>query len=335
MAFTTIAQAADLTVLVKELVLAYEERYYAATGSAGAFANYADVGDDISVPFYLPVFGVGLHQAIEDMVATNLWVRKSQHPFDGDAAIDVYTTATLLSDAGLSASGWRRATEWVPGTVDGTWQNDVSFSYGQPEPGDILGPWIIDDLQKVFNVMLWTKASGDWPAIGSPYTRSGDGQDADCATSRAECDTDYTTSGWVSEDPANDAYIVRRSSGSLGGGDVYFQVRRWKGYPKISTVYVAPGMTYDWECYGYASKSGLTTFRDVDGDGWTEDRYMLLESDTGASAASLTSTVMLGNHDTFPLDIAPTVGCPVSTIDDGVRVAESTWILKWDFDYVL
>ena len=72
--------------------------------------------------------------------------------FDHDATfteggtIPWYTQSSFYTKAGLNASGWRRATTW-------SGSGSPSYSYGYAQTGDILGPWIFEDLQDAMSVM--------------------------------------------------------------------------------------------------------------------------------------------------------------------------------------
>lgn len=67
-----------------------------------------------------------------------------------------YTLASFRTEAGI-ASGFRRATSWPT-----NWTNyaDAAYSYGPIQSGDIVGPWIYEDLQKAFDALRWTYAGG-------------------------------------------------------------------------------------------------------------------------------------------------------------------------------
>lgn len=66
-----------------------------------------------------------------------------------------FTLDNWRAAAGLNANGFRRST-------DGS-----SFSYGQMQSGDIIGPWIFDDLQKGFGALKWVAGSLGWTPVSS------------------------------------------------------------------------------------------------------------------------------------------------------------------------
>ena len=57
--------------------------------------------------------------------------------------------AAVFDAAGLEHSGWRRYT---------THPDEAGVvAYGQMQAGDIIGPWIFEDIQKCLNVLVWTR----------------------------------------------------------------------------------------------------------------------------------------------------------------------------------
>jgi len=64
----------------------------------------------------------------------------------------LFTLGTFRAAAGLHPDGFRRATEW-----DGV--NDPEWQYGIMQPGDVIGPWIIEDLQKALSALRWDHAN--------------------------------------------------------------------------------------------------------------------------------------------------------------------------------
>lgn len=58
-----------------------------------------------------------------------------------------YTIESMFLEAGLTADGWRRT------TVHPSDPAFVDFEYGQMQPGDIIGPWIFNDLQATLGVL--------------------------------------------------------------------------------------------------------------------------------------------------------------------------------------
>lgn len=78
-----------------------------------------------------------------------------------------FTLATFHSAAGLNASGFRR----VPEEVEWDGINDPVWSYGLMQAGDIIGPWILEDLQAAFSALKWTLLNGTWTDKGENSVR--------------------------------------------------------------------------------------------------------------------------------------------------------------------
>lgn len=79
--------------------------------------------------------------------------------YDGDYPYTLPTYANLaavFAAAGLAHSNWRRYVDAPPpgGTVQ----------YGPCQGGDIIGHWVLEDLQAVLKVLVWTGAAPAWDA---------------------------------------------------------------------------------------------------------------------------------------------------------------------------
>jgi hypothetical protein len=169
--------------------------------------------------------------------------------FSGETSFPTWTVETFCSAAGLpydeehNAIGWRRLQHYSAEPV---------FSHGALRPGDIIGKWIFEDLQKAMTCMRWSDfpyaTAGDVAGKGgygqSGYV-SGVGATAAGAKALAEANTAesyYVFNGWI-------------SSSSLGGVDDqwwdaqrtvqggYFASTFESGWPLGFTwdLYVVPG----------------------------------------------------------------------------------------------
>jgi len=67
--------------------------------------------------------------------------------------IPKYDLASFRVAAGLHVDGYRRATDWP---TDWTNPADTAYSHGPMEAGDIIGPWVFDDLQNALAALRWT-----------------------------------------------------------------------------------------------------------------------------------------------------------------------------------
>jgi len=126
---------------VNELVLAYSERKQCVGEAAVA---------EIPEGFNLQQlsFWQGMQSWCEGIAWR--WVNDTAFSVTGGYTTtdDLTHSFSTLRDAASLPYGFRRATEY-PGP----------FKYGIMVAGDIIGPWIIEDLQAMFDAMRWTCAS--------------------------------------------------------------------------------------------------------------------------------------------------------------------------------
>lgn len=134
--------------LLDELATAISER--AAVIGAGAFALPAAGSDAQHVLFWRNL-------QIAALSNPDAWA--DHGVADGDSYAGLTEIPSLTSDrvfelAGLP-NGWRRlpaGVEWDFATDDWRDLANPKYAHGIAEPGDALGPWIIEDLQRVVSV---------------------------------------------------------------------------------------------------------------------------------------------------------------------------------------
>ena len=104
--------------------------------------------------------------------------------------------AAVFSAAGLGYSNWRRYT--VHPDDGGTVQ------YGQAQPGDIIGQWILEDLQAVMLVLVWVAPSpsgteggiyGTAPGGAGRYSDANSGDQGTWADAKAAALAGYADAG--------------------------------------------------------------------------------------------------------------------------------------------
>lgn len=135
--FTSPYSEAGLQDLLDEIVLAYSERRQAIGQTAYTPEDDRDIQDKD--------YWRGLQNWIEGNCPN--FVNHVNGPLDAVSGMPLFfTLQTFRAASGLHADGFRRATAW-----DGV--DDPIWAYGQMQAGDIIGPWIIEDLQKAFSVM--------------------------------------------------------------------------------------------------------------------------------------------------------------------------------------
>ena len=121
------------------------------------------------------------------------WVKDKGETYDPDAARDPefelwvvmndFATEAGVHSSSFTSGFWRSARVWKPNSGDDwTDVNDDMFSqdgshdgrYGLIGPGDIIGPWVYDDLQKVLTMLRWTQiVDRDAADVSDGLTRSG------------------------------------------------------------------------------------------------------------------------------------------------------------------
>lgn len=209
--------AVDRTA-ANEIVLAYSERRQAIGQSAvSALAAGANAQDTD--------FWRGIQEWIEANLAS--WCDHVNGPLNGAGTeVLAFTSATFRAAAGLNASGFRRST-------DGS-----TFAYGTIQSGDVRGPWIFEDLQKAFSVLLWTKATGIWNVSakkrGEYYFKEDvPGTMPNWATIKANTESDW---GDFDEDPVLSLRGYTTAAATKDDGDDVIQTRaeRVSGSPAIN-----------------------------------------------------------------------------------------------------
>ena len=150
----------------------------------------ANVGDDVQ----LASLWAGLQQWVEDNYAAFVQSHdagvKRATTYHDDKDHDAYATlAALLTAAGAGAANWRRYT-----THPDDGGSDLG---GQMQAGDIIGPWVFEDLQKALNAMVWTQNSITYidGASGGRY-RGDRGTGSTWAVSKAGAEADWHALGF-------------------------------------------------------------------------------------------------------------------------------------------
>ena len=139
---------------LNEFVGAVNERKL-AMGQGGPVPT-VNAGDDVQTRSFLLQFQQWAEDSLGSFVAA--WAGGEALGagwYDGAATIPHYASlAAVFAAAGLGYSDWRRYT---------THPDEAgSVAYGQMQAGDIIGPWIFEDLQKILNVLVWTKRDIGW-----------------------------------------------------------------------------------------------------------------------------------------------------------------------------
>jgi hypothetical protein len=316
--FTAITPGLDWQDLafVNEIVNAYSERSQAIGGDA---VSAAEAGADLqSVSFW---------ETIQDWIETNCvsFVDYTQTDtglpsgkFVGKSSIPLFTLAAFQAAADLE-DGFRRATEWVPDASDPDWETDVTFSYGKMQEGDIIGPWILADLQKAFTALAQTRY--DNPEIITNTEKltyqSTDLGDYDITAARAD---------WVAESwwDSVGKYGVGTSREDSGSSSVWGAVRYNIDVLRFTFATFRP-----CSCDIYAKANLVTaegnTFLDFDGLGLIEEEYARIGQLAESSDATRDSDVLAPSTDT-PFAISG-----FSLQKPSCSVYSTSGVVKWNF----
>jgi len=305
--FTSISAGLDWQHVdfLNELVGAWSERRQAIGQSA---VDDVAAGDDIQAV----TFWKAMQDWIEDE-CDNFF--NHDDTIEGASSVPMFDVAGLRTAAGLNASGFRRATVWEPDTPP-DWETDVSFSYGKMQAGDIIGPWIFDDLQKAFDALRWT-TKNPTSKTGNFYFGSGLGNDFDEA--KTACLADWEDTGTHSDDYDIVFYVPSSYPDAMGGS-------RKDAQYTVSSIPTMVSHTADFASKFGASATG--SFYDYDGVAGTEDLYSVWHSFTSASASSRAAYIG-GNLGVCPVELYSASGTY------GIKASGTVLVLKWDFEYHL
>lgn len=218
------------------------------------------------------------------VVSHDAGVARAADYYDNRATIDAYgNLAAVFSAAGLGTTDWRRYT---------THPDDAGADLGgKIVAGDIIGPWLFEDLQLVLNVLIWTAGSSmAWTDKIRYYGE--DDNEITWAAAKAGAEAVWAVSALAQTRP--EAY----SYGNLNIGGV-FTARLYRGalYLKIgANIGTGCSRAIDW--HAYAEK--WHDVWDANGDGLIENSWAKWLTDSpGQAVAQPQSSVRLGSDVTI------------------------------------
>jgi len=227
-----------------------------------------------------------------------------------------FDLSTFRAHADLDPDGFRRATEW-----DGV--NDPDWEYGFMQPGDIIGPWIFEDLQKSFPALRWSIWQG---TAVEAYHKT-----IDIPVPKGTCEAAYVAfeAAWLAEPwtedeigrvYASDATEQTEESNGMAS-------HRWKGKPAVEDL---PTM-----CPSAASVYVLPythrTFADMDNLGFQNGILKFIEDLDESSEPTRQATDVIGaGIEASPLSRMG-YGCPMATYHHSCLIDGSQWLMKWTF----
>ncbi|MFA5155753.1 MAG: hypothetical protein WC453_05030 [Patescibacteria group bacterium] len=298
--FTEINLGTDLMALdfVNEIAGAYSERRQVLGDSA--FADFT-AGYDMSDHD----LWVGIQQWMETNCVSFI---DYDETIVGTQGPTMLTLAAMRSKAGLHADGFRRAREWPEDWTD---PNDPAYEHGVMQMGDIIGPWIFDDLQKAFDALRWTVygiggVGISWSAEGETnYAYYGVSGFTDWVTTTASGTTmfnSFPTTGVSNYQPIAYTWAYYYESGGFNHY-IGFLVRRY-AYGKYADIPTHIKHSLDFYAYARAPFYGNwvrpTDAFNENGDGYTWDIWNLIESKAESDDSEFLSVNQVGNTGLTP-----------------------------------
>jgi hypothetical protein len=187
-------------VFLSELYTAWVERLtFAGELQEGTdFTTGCDIQNNSGDP---PAFSGYQHQVAYHLLPHFIPIKAD---YSGPVPVPyVANDSQFFVDAGITpvggpSYGFRRATAWNPSSDDWTDIADPMFSYGFIQAGDILGPWIIVDLQNALSI-LKHKLRITAYSFTAPRLRitAPAGSSATCAAMLADGSARWTAASWT------------------------------------------------------------------------------------------------------------------------------------------
>ena len=230
----------------------------------------------------------------------------------------MFTTTTWRDVAGIDSSGWKRSTT-------GTWTGD----YGYMQTGDVIGPWIYDELQAGLSALKWTKKGSDIQDTARK-TAYEDGIYTTCDVVLAAYKAEWIAAGWIADGYPSyyTAYYLRNHLSR--NNSWIFEGRRRRARPTVSGI---PDVTFNHTSHVYllAGKwASDVDFEDIDGVTNGLGKLFLIE-DFAASTNTSEVGALYGNSEVDP---NPST-CPVveEEYERGIECVSAWWIFKWSFSH--
>ncbi len=328
-AFTTISDGMDWSHIdvYNELALAYTERK-SASNAAGSALRSAEAGDDATD--IAPGSGAGglkvswayLQSQLQAIAPYFVNHTINGGSFQDEATIPLFTVALWRAEAGIHEDGYRRATAWDPDNDDWTDINDGMFEYGPAEEGDIVGPWILDDLQKGLSALKWSKTGASSSPI-SPELRRGIETNATCANALAITKAEYAADTYTAAPVGN--FFYEAQAGLSGTYTANTHRRRAK------SASTAPDATLKAavDVYCYIQSSGVPK-ANIDGLTIALDTFAFHEEIASAAGAARYTVTFFPGIDTDPLIVTGT-SCPGPAFANTYTQVPPTHVYKWEF----
>ena len=243
--------------------------------------------------------------------------------------VTLFTLATWRNTAGIT-NGFRRATVWNPPTAP-------TYSYGRMARGDIIGPWIFEDLQDGFDALRWTHVNNGFTPTGPvgfldslnvSNTSYIAGEDTNCAAARAGAMLNWTNKTYSAGGNGN--YFASASKND--GGPYQWTHRRDKSQTRATPLPTV--VPHIYKLYSLPYAPSVADFYDIDSLGLTQDKFWLEET-LPVATTNTRDTSMFWPDDTAPIEVIPVTCADAGRtwrVEFSVE-ADSTGIMQWQFTH--
>ena len=134
--------------------------------------------------------------------------------FESNGAALKFTFARLLTAAGITGGLFRRATECDEDGEPIFLEAESEGDYGLIQSGDIVGPWVFEDLQACLSEMLWTAGGSTWGGNGPGFGALGGQWCNGSGSSWTSTDPEASWDKAVANAEAN--YLAHGNTGNSG-----------------------------------------------------------------------------------------------------------------------
>lgn len=236
-----------------------------------------NIGDDVQAVAFFLQFQQWIESDLTKFVVSHdAEVKRSAGYYDGRTTIDTWPNLTAIL-----GTGWRRYTVH-PDQAGGV-------AYGQMQRGDIIGPWIFEDIQKVLNKLIWTLELCSWRSKeenNQKSSNSGGWFGPDGAAAWRDCKAASEAAWGVLA--SNDLYPGEMTDGQYYAAGspplAYYYAHQTKRYAYGHLTNPTLTLNKEVEFYGFLrapTYPGFTPVWDAYGDANVayQNKYQLLQTD--------------------------------------------------------
>ena len=332
------------TQVVAEITVSIRDRYDAINASYVADDTDDRVpGDDATTigPSTNDQSWLEWQNMLEALPAHLRYIDPDQPIVGQPRAVTSMTLAAWRIKAGIT-NGFRRATSYDPAADAWTDYADPMYSYGTIQEGDVMGPWIVQDLQdgiSAYSVAVY-RTVGD---IGRVEPRNKWDQDiggADCDIAWTNACIAYAAKSWTDPNPFMfNIYRAFVLIDVLSPTSSRFTNSRELAKPTLMNIWTGAAHTAD--IYLMPTVQFPDIFHDWDHLGWEEDKWAFHESLSSATTASRTGNLVTAASP-YSIDDAPMTNLPFTCSsffgsyiesDTEITTNDVMFVLDWGFTY--